>query len=89
MMALGALASLAITHWYNLKALRDMRAEVNERRGVDESVFRGIESVGSIKYSRDTIGRDIGVAVELHGQASADANATGALSATLAARAKK
>lgn len=89
MMSFGALASWATTHWYHLQALSDMRAEVDERRRVDELVFRGIESVGSIKYSRDTTGRVVGVVIELRGQASAAATATGALGTTPAAHAKE
>ncbi len=89
MVAFGALASWAITHWYQLQPLSDMKAEVEERRRVDDLVFRGIESVGSIRYSRDTTGRVVGVSIQLHGQASVTATATGALSSTPPANAKE
>lgn len=76
---LGALIGWGISHAYYLKALNDVKADAEERQRVEELVLRGIESVGNIKYSRDTSGKIIGVVVELKGSASASATATGNL----------
>lgn len=66
----GALAGWAIPHLYYVRALHDMKeADAEERRRVEELVFRGIESIGDIKYCRDPTGRVVGVAIELRGQA--------------------
>mgnify|MGYP000459842195 CR=1 FL=1 len=78
---LGALAGLGVSHLYYVRALNDMKAEADERRRVDELVFRGIEAVGDLRYFRDASGKVLGVAIELRGQASGEATATGNLSA--------
>lgn len=78
---LGTLAGLGISHLYYVRALNDMKAEADERRRVDELVFRGIEAVGDLRYFRDASGKVLGVAIELRGQASGEATATGNLSA--------
>lgn len=79
---LGALAGLAISHFYYARALNDMKDDADERRRVEELFFRGIEAVGNLKYSRDASGKVVGVAIELRGQASREATATGGLSVT-------
>ncbi len=76
---LGALIGWAVSHYYYLKALNDVKADAEERRRVEDLVLRGIESVGNIKYSRDESGKVVGVVIELKGSASASATATGDL----------
>lgn len=48
----GALLGLGTSHLYYLKAVSDMRADVEERKRIDELIFRGIENVGSMNYVR-------------------------------------
>ena len=76
----GILAGWLISHAYYLRALSDMKSDADERRRVEELVFRGIESIGDLKYSRDTSGRVVGVSIELRGEAVGGAQASGALS---------
>ncbi|MDP1646141.1 MAG: hypothetical protein Q8L71_11685 [Thiobacillus sp.] len=79
---LSALAGLGISHLYYVQALNGMKADADERRRVEELVFRGIEAVGDLRYFRDASGKVVGVAIELRGQASGEATATGSLSDT-------
>ena len=76
---LSALAGWAISHIYYVRALHDMKADTDEHRKVDALVFRGIEAIGNLKYSRDASGKVMGVAIELRGHASSGAVATGNL----------
>lgn len=76
----GALAGWGISHIYYLRAIDDMKADAEERRRVEELVFRGIEAVGNLRYARDGTGKVIGVVVELHSQAAGRVKATGSLS---------
>ncbi len=46
---------------------------------MEELVLRGIESVGSIKYSRDATGKIVGIVIELKGSATSSTSATGDL----------
>lgn len=86
---IGALAGWGISQFYYVRALTDMKADAAERSRVEELVFRGIEAVGSLKYTRDASGKVVGVLVELRGQASGAATATGSLSVTPAASSSK
>lgn len=76
---LGALAGWGVSHLYYLKSLNDLKADAEERRRMEELVLRGIESVGSIKYSRDATGKIVGVVIELKGSATSSTSATGDL----------
>ncbi len=78
----SALVGWAISHYYYVRALDDMKADAEERRRVEELVFRGIEAVGNLRYSRDPAGRVVGVVIELRGNASAEATTKGDLSVT-------
>lgn len=78
----SALSGWAISHYYYVRALNDMKADAEERHRVEELVFRGIEAIGNLKYSRDPTGRVVGVVIELRGEASAEASAKGDLSVT-------
>jgi hypothetical protein len=70
----------SISHYYYEKALADMNADAIERKRVDELVFRGIESVGTLKYHRDTSGKVTGVVVHLSAHATTVAKGSGDLS---------
>jgi hypothetical protein len=76
---LGALLGWGVSHLYYLKSLNDLKADAEERRRMEELVLRGIESVGNVKYSRDSSGKIVGVVIELKGSATASATATGDL----------
>jgi hypothetical protein len=86
---LGALAGWAISHLYYLRAMNDMTADAEERRRIENPVFQGIESVGNLKYARDSSGRVVGVAIELRGQAAGQGTGTGDLSVTSTSGAAK
>jgi hypothetical protein len=77
---IGTLFGWLITHLYYLQSERDSIVEAKERKRVEELIFRGIESVGTIRYTRDTSGRVVGVIIELKGSAVANSTATGTLS---------
>lgn len=76
---IGALLGVLTSHLYYMKSVSDMRADAEERRRIDDLIFRGIESVGSMSYVRDEAGKVVGVNIQLH--AAAQVQATG--SATL------
>ncbi len=73
---LGALLGWGVSHLYYLKSLNDLKADAEERRRMEELVFRGIESVGNIKYSRDAAGKIVDIVIELKGSAVSSATAT-------------
>lgn len=75
----GAIAGWAISHIYYLKSLNDFKADAEEKKRIDELVLRGIESIGTIKYSRDSSGKITGVIIELAGTARGSASASGTL----------
>jgi len=77
---LSALGGLGISHVYYLKAFNDVKADAEEQQRVQELVLRGIESIGTIKYSRDSSGKVVGVVVELRASGSVNAAATAGLS---------
>jgi len=76
---IGAAIGWAISHFYYLQSLADMKEDAVERRRIEELILRGIESVGAIKYQRDPSGKILGVVIELKGAASASAAASGTL----------
>jgi hypothetical protein len=76
----GVLIGGVISHFYYAKSVADLKADAEERRRVEDLVFRGIESVGTIQYQRNAAGKVVGVTIELKGAASASASATGTLS---------
>jgi hypothetical protein len=78
----GALLGLGTSHLYYLKAVSDMRADVEERKRIDELIFRGIENVGSMNYVRDDAGKVIGVQIQLHGGGQAQASGSATLTVT-------
>lgn len=69
----GALLGLATSHLYYLQTISDMSADVEERKRIDELIFRGIESAGSMTYVRDESGKVIGVQIHLHAAGGAQA----------------
>lgn len=79
LMIVGALIGWAISHFYYVKSLNDLKIDAEERKRVEELIFRGIESIGTIKYTRDTSGKIKGVVIELRGAAISNASATGDL----------
>lgn len=76
---LGAIIGWGISHFYYTKSISDLKADVEERRRMEELILRGIESIGEIRYSRDASGKVVGVAIELDGAAISNATATGNL----------
>lgn len=90
LMIVGALIGWIITHFYYVKSINDLKADAEERKRVEEAdaeekkrveelIFRGIESIGTIKYTRDASGKIKGVVIELRGAAISNASATGDL----------
>lgn len=79
LMLVGALIGWGIAHFYYVKTLNDMRAEAEEKERIDDLLLRGIESIGTIKYSRDASGKITGVSIELRGGAEASSSALGEL----------
>ncbi|MCB1977418.1 MAG: hypothetical protein R3E36_07630 [Nitrosomonas sp.] len=79
LMIAGALIGWAISHFYYVKALNDFKTDAEEKKRVDELIFRGIESIGTIKYTRDASGKVKGVVIELRGAAASNSVATGDL----------
>lgn len=76
---LGVLLGWGISHIYYLKSLDDLKRDAEERKRVEWLVLRGIESIGHIKYSRDSNGDVIGVVIELKASSSANASASAVL----------
>lgn len=76
---LGLVSSWLTSVYFYEKSLNDSKASANEAERVNQLVLRGIESIGTIKYSRDSFGKIVGVEIELSGSASANATATGTL----------
>ena len=69
----------AISHFYYLQSVADMKTDSVERERINELTLRGIESIGTIKYQRDSSGKILGVVIELKGAATASATASGSL----------
>jgi hypothetical protein len=85
----GALAGWMISHVYYLRALNDMKADAEERQRAENLVFRGIESIGTLRYTHDSSGKVVAVAIELGGDGGSTATATGTLSVTPASPAQR
>lgn len=76
---IGVAIGWAISYFYYVQSLADMKMDAIERSRINELMLRGIESVGTIKYRRDSSGKVMGVVIELKGAATASATASGAL----------
>lgn len=76
---LGVLGGWGITQWYYVKALDEARADAAQRKRVEQLMLRGIESVGTIHYARDSGGTITAVDIRLRGAAAAGATASGSL----------
>lgn len=76
---IGAAIGWAISHFYYVQSLADMKMAAFERNRINELMLRGIESVGTIKYHRDSSGKIMGVAIDLKGAAASAATASGTL----------
>ncbi len=76
---LGLISSWRTSVYFYEKSLNDSKASAAETERVNQLILRGIESVGTIKYSRDNSGKIIGVKIELSGHAAGNVNATGTL----------
>lgn len=70
------LSGWGISHHYYVKSLNDLKAEVEERRRMEELLLQGIESIGTIKYSRDISGKIVGAVIELKGSAMSGTTST-------------
>jgi hypothetical protein len=75
------LAGLGVTHLYYVVQQSDAQAEAEDQRRMMDLVLRGVESVGNIKFLRDTSGKVVSVSIELRGQAISQSTATGSLTA--------
>jgi hypothetical protein len=75
----GALIAWAMSWHYYVRALEDMQSDAKERQRVEALILRGIESVGEVKYERDSSGKVSGVAIQLRGQATGQSAASGTL----------
>lgn len=72
---LGLIVGWGISHFYYAKSINDMKADVEERKRVEQLVLRGIESYGTIKYNRDSEGHISGIVIELKANIAGQSNA--------------
>lgn len=79
---IGLASSWWISFHFYEKSLADSKASASEEKRISQLLFRGIESQGTIKYSRDVSGKVVGVEIELSGQAVGNATASATLSST-------
>mgnify|MGYP007055200425 CR=1 FL=1 len=79
---IGLASSWWISFHFYEKSLADSKASAAEEKRISQLLFRGIESQGTIKYSRDVSGKVVGVEIEFNGQAVGNATASGILSST-------
>lgn len=77
--ALGILGGWAVAQVYYIKSLESVRADVAELKRMHQLTLRGIESIGTIRYARDSGGDVTGVGILLKGSATAGAAASGTL----------
>jgi hypothetical protein len=56
-----------------------MRVDIEERKRINELIFRGIENVGSMNYVSDDAGKVIGVRIQLYGAGQAQASGSATL----------
>ena len=71
-----------ITRYYYKKALLDAQAQAQEQSRINNLIFQGIESIGTIKYAYDTSGNVTGVSIELKGHSVSQQSAVGTLTVT-------
>ena len=57
---IGVAIGWAISHFYYVQSLADMKTDSVERKRIEELMLRGIESIGMIKYQRDSSGKRAG-----------------------------
>lgn len=76
----GALISFLITDFYYLRSHNDMKADAMAQQRATELIFRSIESIGDVKYSRDASGGAVGLVIRLQGKATVQSNSTADLS---------
>ncbi|WNB77484.1 hypothetical protein [Methylomonas koyamae] len=76
---LGLVSSWWTSAYFYEKSLNDSKASAEEAERVNQLILRGIESIGTIQYSRDNSGKIVSVKIELGGNASGNVNATGTL----------
>ena len=79
LMLIGATVGWGISYYFYERSLSDMKKDALGRKRIEDLMLRGIESVGTIKYQRDSLGNIVGVTIELKGAAVSQANATGTL----------
>ena len=79
---LGLASSWWISFHFYEKSLADSKANIEEEKRLAQLTLRGIESLGTIKYSRDVSGKVVGVEIELGGQAVGNTTASGTLLST-------
>jgi hypothetical protein len=77
--ALGSVTSWWTSVYFYEKSLSDSKASADESERVNQLILRGIESIGTIKYSRNSNGKIVGVIIELSGNASGNVTATSTL----------
>jgi len=77
---IGLASSWWISFHFYEKSLANSKASAAEEKRLTLLLFRGIESHGTIKYSRDISGKVVGVEIELSGQAVGNATASDTLS---------
>ena len=76
---LGLVSSWWTSVYFYEKSLNDSKASAEEAERVNQLIFRGIESIGTIQYSHDNSGKIVGVKIELSGHASGNVTAIGTL----------
>jgi hypothetical protein len=62
---IGLVVGWGISHFYYAKSIKDMRLDVEERKRVEQLLLRGVESIGTIKYNRDSAGKITGIIIDL------------------------
>lgn len=70
----SAALGLAISHFYYVKSVSDMRADAEEKNRINQLILLGIENIGTMNYIRDGSGNVTGVEIRLHGSGQAQAS---------------
>ncbi len=76
---LGLISSWWVSSYFYEKSLGVSKISAMEAKRENQLILRGIESIGTIKYSRDSSGKIMSVQIELNGKAVGNARATGTL----------
>lgn len=76
---LGSVSSWWMSAYFYEKSLNDSKAGAEQAERMNALILRGIESIGTIEYSRDSSGKIYGVKIELSGATSNNSAATGTL----------